>query len=378
MRRGVRWFTVAAAVVVAVTARAIPAHAVPPGPPDHPSIGDSRAAINSTAWTAKSWGWLLPSAVPERVRVTIPNIVQLATSASDTYALTSSGAVYAWGLGADGALGDGSLADSIDTPVLVHLPVPIASLANPAPYKGEIAVGTNGRAYGWGANQYGLLCVTRPNIENPVKLPLSGVTAASGQGAHALYNEGGSLYDCGKGAGGALGNGSFADSSTPVKVNLPGPVSAIVSAWENSGAVVNGTYYDWGYNQMGQLGNGTTTHSAVPVRVNLPAPVAEVFQGGDFNGDGETMALLTNGLVYAWGSNSWGELGDGTTVDRLSPVEVPALTGASEVACGGSTCYAILGGRLEGFGNNRFGQLNNDGMAVSYITSTSNNVAVLP
>jgi alpha-tubulin suppressor-like RCC1 family protein len=336
----------------------------------------SHGAAASTA-TALSWGQLLPGAVPVHVKVTIPGIVQVATSASATYALTSGGKVYAWGVGADGALGDGSTADSVATPVLVNLPVPIASLASPAPYKGEIAVGTNGKAYGWGANQYDLLCVTPQNIATPVQLPLSGVTSVSAQGAHALYNEGGTLYECGKGAGGALGNGSNANSSSPVKVSLPGPVSAIVSSWEGSGALVNGTYYDWGYNSVGQLGNGTTQDSNLPVKVNLPAPVAEVFQGGDFGGDGETMALLADGHVYAWGSNTYGELDDGTRTDRALPVKVP-LRGASDVACGGSTCYAIRNGLLEGFGNNTYGQLRKDGTAVSYITSTSNNVAVLP
>jgi alpha-tubulin suppressor-like RCC1 family protein len=141
---------------------------------------------------------------------------------------------------------------------------------------------------------------------------------------------------------------------------------------------VNGTYYDWGFNNLGQLGDGMTANSNVPVQVNLPAPVAEVFQGGDYSGDGETMALLTDGTVYAWGANAFGQLDDGTTVNSAVPVKVPALTGASKVACGGSTCYAILNGHLHGFGYNLDGELRNDGRTASYVTSTGSNVAMLP
>ncbi len=357
----IRWGAVVAGVAVAGLSYATPAYA-------------------SGSWTAKSWGSLLPPATSENVKVTIPDIVQVAASATATYALTSTGQVYAWGLGVDGALGDGSDADSVDTPVLVDLPVPIASLANPAPYKSEMAVATDGTVYGWGANMYDEFCLTnaQANIETPVQLPLSGVTVATGQGAHALYDEGGTVYACGKGAGGALGDGSKADSSSPVEVNLPGPASAVVSSWENSGALVEGTYYDWGYNRAGQLGDGTTAPSDVPVKVNLPGQVAEVFQGGDYNADGETMALLTNGSVYAWGSNAYGDLDNGTTTNSYVPVKIPSLQGASEVACGGWTCYAILNGRLEGFGYDQQGELRNDGKQISYITSTSENVAVLP
>jgi alpha-tubulin suppressor-like RCC1 family protein len=347
------------------------------------SISPAQAAVArptspAQGWTAKSWGKLLPEGVSESVKVTIPNIVQLANSAADTYALTSSGQVYAWGLGVDGALGNGSTADSVNTPVLVNLPVTIAALANPAPYKTMMAVGTDGSVWGWGLNEYDLLCTTTQNILTPIQLPLSGVTSVTGQGAHALYNEGGTLFECGKGAGGALGDGSLANTATPVQVNLPGPVSAVVSSWEGSGALLaDGTYYDWGYNAAGQLGDGTTANSDVPVQVNLPAPVAEVYQGGDYGGDGSTMALLTNGKVYAWGANNFGQLDYPTKTNHLLPVRVP-LAGATEVACGGSTCYAIVNGLLEGFGANPSGELINNGKPASYIATTSNNQGILP
>jgi alpha-tubulin suppressor-like RCC1 family protein len=203
------------------------------------------------------------------------------------------------------------------------------------------------------------------------------VTSVAGQGNHALYNEGGTLYACGNGAHGSLGDGSMAISSSPVKVDLPGPVSAETASWAGSGAVVDGVYYDWGYNGMGQLGNGTTQDSDVPVQVSLPAPVKEVFRGGDYQGDGSTLALLTDGRVFGWGWNTSGQLDLGTTTNHSKPVNVPALQGASEVVCGGSACYAILNGQLKGFGNGASGVLQKDGRYVAYITACSQNVAAL-
>jgi alpha-tubulin suppressor-like RCC1 family protein len=154
-------------------------------------------------------------------------------------------------------------------------------------------------------------------------------------------------------------------------------VSSLTTSWEGSGAVVNGVYYDWGYNRTGQLGDGSTVDSNIPVRVKLPAPVAEVFQGGDYAADGETMALLTNGKVYAWGTNTRGELDVGNTTNHLVPVPVPALTGASEVVCGGQTCYALLSGHLYGFGSSANGVLQKNGRSFTYVTATSSNVAAI-
>ena len=97
-------------------------------------------------------------------------------------------------------------------------------------------------------------------------------------------------------------------------------MTALTSSWEGSGALLsNGAYYDWGYNAAGQLGNGTTTDSAVPVQVALPAAVRQVFQGGSGAKNGQTVAILANGSVWAWGDNDRGQLGDGTRVELGRP-----------------------------------------------------------
>ena len=72
--------------------------------------------------------------------------------------------------------------------------------------------------------------------------------------------------------------------------------------------MADGTYYDWGYNNAGQLGNGTTTNSDTPVRVNLPAKAEQVSLGRKSAENGQTVAILTDGSLWAWGQGpNWAD-----------------------------------------------------------------------
>ena len=113
-------------------------------------------------------------------------VVQVATSNSTQYALLSDGSVYAWGLGGDGELGDGSTSDSFTTAVRVQFPsgVTIASLPVDAmPYNTGLAIDSTGQAWGWGDNSAGQLCLGSSGVQTtPVRIPLTDVTAMAGAG----------------------------------------------------------------------------------------------------------------------------------------------------------------------------------------------------
>jgi alpha-tubulin suppressor-like RCC1 family protein len=323
-------------------------------------------------------------------------IVQISTSNSASYALSKSGDVWAWGVGRGGAFGNGTQPRSATTPVKVQFPagVKIASLPSPMPFDTGMAIDSKGDVWGWGANVSSSLCVHGYNLLYPVKLPLEHVTQASGAGAFALYVSDGKLYACGANTSGQLGDGTTTASTVPVRVvGLPDQsIRSIGSSWENSGAVMaDGSYYDWGYNHADQLGNGTTTNSDIPVRVRLPAKVRQLSLGGSAPENGQTVAILTNGSVWAWGQDQSGELGDGKTSSSSGPTEVDVPAGESfvSVISGGATMYGIdSSGAVWVWGQNNVGQFGfgaltmsdrpvEAGISLNCISSTAANVAGL-
>ena len=137
-------------------------------------------------------------------------IVQIATSNSDGYALSSNGTVWAWGVNSYGELGDGQLTPYETKAVKVDFPVgvKITALANPMPFDAGLAIDSNGHAWGWGLNGNNDLCLSTLIEARPQQLPLSDVTLVTGARTHALFDSNGVLYACGSGDAGELGNGS--------------------------------------------------------------------------------------------------------------------------------------------------------------------------
>jgi alpha-tubulin suppressor-like RCC1 family protein len=288
-------------------------------------------------------------------------VKQVATSNGAWYVVKANGTVWAWGAGQHGQLGNGHTT-STRTPVEVAFPagVSIAFMADVSPYDTALAVDTTGRAWGWGYNLNGQLCKGDTRLRAaPVKLPFTGVTALSGAGDHALYVSNGNLYACGDNGYGDLGIGTKRPSHVPVQVPLSG-VTAVTSAWRTSGALVGGTYYSWGWNGMGAVGDGSTANALKPVKVSLPAPVATLRLGGGGPLNGQTLALLTDGTMWAWGADSYGQLGDGQTNNKTSPEKITTPASYVAVESNGETSFAIdSSGRLWAWGSNRHDQLGN-------------------
>jgi alpha-tubulin suppressor-like RCC1 family protein len=300
--------------------------------------------------------------------MTLPGTVaRVATSNSTEYALLTNGSVYAWGQGHSGELGNGSTLNSFTAPVRVQFPagVVIASLPVDAmPYDTGLAVDTSGNAWGWGFDHAGQLCQgTTRQYDLPVEIPLPGVTSLAGAGDHAVYDSNGTVYACGANNQGDLGSGSSTLSSVPVAtVGLPHEgVKQLVASYENSGALMSdGTYFDWGLNAGGQLGDGTRSASSTPVQVNLPLPVTMVAQGGSIGTNGQTLVMLSDGSLRAWGNDQDGQLGDGGTRAEALPIEIfppPGVT-YGMLASGGVTSYGVsTGGEVYAWGANGHGQV---------------------
>ena len=178
---------------------------------------------------------------------------------------------------------------------------------------------------------------------------------------------------------GQLGNGTTATSLVPVRVGSSTDWQDVSAGYITTIAIkTNGTVWAWGYNGYGQFGNNTTSGSPIttPTNVSTPSPTitnplgtgwAKIkmtgYRGG-MNGD-YTVGLKTDGTLWAWGYNGWGQLGDGTTTQRLTKVQVAANpTDAAygktwlDFALGDSEIHAVAAdGTLWGWGSNSLGEV---------------------
>jgi alpha-tubulin suppressor-like RCC1 family protein len=151
-------------------------------------------------------------------------------------------------------------------------------------------------------------------------------------------------------------------STGPVEAMPPesgAPASAVsISAggYHDCAVFDDGTVRCWGSNDHGQLGDGTVSDVPVttPVVVHGITTAVAVSAGSLWH----TCALLADGTVRCWGHNSSGELGDGTTTDRTSPVAVPGITTATAISAGfEDTCVLLADGTVRCWGQNFSGQL---------------------
>jgi len=189
------------------------------------------------------------------------------------------------------------------------------------------------------------------------------VEVAAGIRHSCALVENGWVYCWGRNQFGQLGDGSFVDSPTPVRVSGLTGVKQISLAFESTCAVRNtGRVFCWGSNNSGQLGDGTTMNRTTPVRVVALTDVTQV-AAGRFH----SCALRSSGRVFCWGSNSDGQLGDGTTTDRLTPVRVSGagVTGATQIVAGAlHSCMLRQNGRVTCWGNNSEAQLGDGTISV--------------
>jgi alpha-tubulin suppressor-like RCC1 family protein len=171
----------------------------------------------------------------------------------------------------------------------------------------------------------------------------------------------GTLLAWGDDSDGELGNGTRNTVfPSPILVHLPAgtTVTQVRGGCLHTVALTSdGQVLTWGNNDFGQLGDGTTTTRTLPVQVTLPPGMTvRAVRAGCFY----TMALTSTGQIFAWGRNTFGNLGDGTTTERHTPIQVllPAGTTVKAISAGANQGLALTtAGKVFAWGLNQFGQL---------------------
>ena len=233
----------------------------------------------------------------------------------------------------------------------------------------SLALKADGTVWAWGGNVYSQLGDgSTTSRSTPVQVLTDAIAIAAGQYSSYALKADGTVVSWGLNASGQLGDGTTSNRTSPAAVSGLTGVKAIAAGYRHALAVLSdGSLKAWGADDDGQLGRGSAGSDALtPVTVGGSLTGIVAVEGGQVH----SMALKSDGTVYAWGYGGNGQLGDGTT-NRYSPHAVPGLV-ATAISTKGRTSYAIGSSSrmLFSWGGNESGQVG-DGTLTATSTPTA-------
>ena len=249
----------------------------------------------------------------------------ITTGRNHTCALLSTGAAICWGSNLNGQLGDGTTANRLTPTEVIGLSSDVTAISGGREH--TCALLATGAVTCWGWNEYGQLGDgTTANRLTPTAVTgldsdVTAITAGHNHTCALLATD--AVHCWGYNGYGQLGDGTTANRLTPTAVTgLDSGVTAIsASRFHTCALLATGALTCWGWNGYGQLGDGTTANRLTPTAVtglssDVTAITAETFH---------TCALLATGAVRCWGYNGYGQLGDNSTANRATPTAVTGL-----------------------------------------------------
>jgi len=271
----------------------------------------------------------------------IDSVKQVSAGFWHSIALRRDSTVWSWGGNDQGALISGDFND-------YRLPQKIDSLENiislSAGDSHNLFLRKDSTVWGGGSNRYGELAVSSASSSfNTVMRvsTISGVADISAGSNFSLLLKDNSVWAFGRNSIGQLATGDLDNSAIPVKIADLNHIENVEAGPANGYAIdTNGTVWAWGSNVKGQLGNRATIgigqYSDIPVMVDLDSVVKVAARNSK-----HVLALKTDGTVWSWGHNNWGQLGDGTRTTRNKPVKVKNLKGIMHITTTPGTSMAI-------------------------------------
>ena len=342
----------------------------------YPNLVPGRTSPGLYAWGENFWGEM---GVDNRVKYSSPVQVGALTNwrqvscgyRRTTSAIKTDGTLWTWGYNGPGALG-------VNVPnINVHYssPVQVGSLNNwkrvTSGWYQAAAIKTNGTLWMWGDNFNGVGNLgtgvnTRVYYSSPVQVGSLTNWRQVELGCYSTLaiKTDGTLWVWGRNDEGALGLNNQANYSSPVQVGaLTNWKQISTFAYHVAAVKTDGTLWTWGYNSNGELGLNNIIRYSSPVQVGSLTTWKSV-SASAYN----TFALKTDGTLWAWGQNYDGQLGLGDTIDRSSPVQIGSMTNWKTAACGYTPGYVAIktDGTMWAWGSNWYGALGNGTVNISY------------
>ena len=297
----------------------------------------------------RAWATGLTQSAVRRADFVITGAI--AAGSSHTLALKEDGTVWAFGANNLGQVGNGTMVNQL-SPVQVLT----GAVAIAAGHEHSLAVKADGTVWAWGRNNTSQLG-DGTTLVKLTPVPMTGLTGAvsvaGGMNHSLVLKADGTVWAVGANPAGQVGDGTTTTRSTAVAVLGLSGATAIAAGTETSAAVHSdaagaGWVFTWGKNTLGQLGEGSLLNRLAPVQVPLTVPVLDVVAGA------EMMAVRRSDFIVAtWGNNPFGQLGIGSTTAASTPRSVMAVPGVRHVAAGREHMLAQdTTGRVFGWGSN--------------------------
>jgi len=269
--------------------------------------------------------------------------------------------LYSWGVNGQGQLGQGNTTS-------FSSPKQVGTLSNWSKVSGNGAIGghglsfavkTDGTLWAWGSNNYGQLGLgTTTYYSSPKQIGAltSWLTVACGEYFAVAVRQNNTLWSWGYNNYGQLGLGTSGNYySSPKQVgSLTNWLSVTCNITSVIATKTDGTLWSWGSNNVGQLGLGNTTSRSSPVQIGALSNWSSAVS----TNNNSVIAIKTDGTIWSWGNNQFGQLGLGNITYYSSPKQIGALTNWKNIGCGyGLSLSSKTDGTLWSWGYNGQGQL---------------------